>query len=42
MEKRVIVKTLAHCGNNKSEAARVLGIAEKSIYNKIKKYGLAQ
>ncbi len=41
IEKQVIIETLKYCNNNKSEAARVLGIAEKSIYNKIKKYQLS-
>ena len=42
VEKRIIAQTLKSYGNNKSEAASVLGISLKSIYNKIKKYGLNQ
>lgn len=40
IERLAIKHTLASCNNNKAEAARVLGIAEKSIYNKMKKHGL--
>lgn len=40
VEKAAIEATLQLCGNRKAEAARVLGIAEKSIYNKIKRYGI--
>ncbi|MBC2603341.1 sigma 54-interacting transcriptional regulator [Puniceicoccus vermicola] len=40
IEKAAIEQTLALCGNKKSAAAKMLGIAEKSIYNKVKKYGL--
>ena len=40
IEKLAIRQTLEHCGNNRSKAARMLGIASKSIYNKINKYGL--
>ena len=38
IEKRAIVETLELCGHCKSEAARMLGIAEKSIYNKMKRH----
>lgn len=40
MEKIAIENTLKHFDNNKSLAAKTLGIAEKSIYNKMKKHGL--
>jgi DNA-binding NtrC family response regulator len=40
LEKLAIQQTLELCGGRKAEAARLLGIAEKSIYNKIKKYEL--
>jgi len=42
IEKLAIEQTLHLCQNNKAKAARILGIAEKSIYNKIKKYGLGK
>lgn len=35
-EKRLILKTLAHVGNNKAEAARRLGLDPKTIRNKLK------
>ncbi|MCH6258098.1 sigma-54 dependent transcriptional regulator [Puniceicoccaceae bacterium K14] len=40
IEKLAITQTLEMCHNNKSETARILGIAEKSIYNKMKKHGI--
>ncbi|MDP0491330.1 MAG: sigma-54 dependent transcriptional regulator [Verrucomicrobiota bacterium JB023] len=40
LEAEAIKQTLAASGGNKSEAARRLGIAEKSIYNKIKKLNI--
>ncbi|UCD57314.1 MAG: sigma-54-dependent Fis family transcriptional regulator [Candidatus Hydrogenedentota bacterium] len=39
-EKAFIAATLAYLNGNKKEAARVLGISRKSIYNKMKKYDL--
>ncbi len=40
VERRAIVETLELCGQRKAQAARVLGIAEKSIYNKMRRHGL--
>lgn len=40
IERLAIQYTLHSCQHNKAEAARILGIAEKSIYNKMKKHGL--
>lgn len=40
VEKEAILQTLEVCGGNKAETARTLGIAEKSIYNKLKKHGI--
>jgi DNA-binding NtrC family response regulator len=34
----MLLKTLARCGNNKSRAARVLGITSKTIYNRLMRY----
>lgn len=40
LEQRAISDTLALCGGNKREAARRLGISEKSVYNKLHRMGL--
>lgn len=37
IEKRALLDTLQHCQGNKREAARMLGIDEKSVYNKLKR-----
>ncbi|MEM1059234.1 MAG: sigma-54 dependent transcriptional regulator [Verrucomicrobiota bacterium] len=39
LEKRALDQTLELCGGNKAKAARMLGITEKSIYNKLKRHG---
>jgi DNA-binding NtrC family response regulator len=39
-EKELILKTLERAGNNKAEAARQLGVDVKTIYNKLKSYGI--
>ena len=41
IEKSAIMKTLKAHGGNKSAAARVLGIAYSTLYEKLKKYGLS-
>jgi two-component system, NtrC family, response regulator AtoC len=40
VEKRLIIATLAHCGGNKSKAARQLQIGLKTLYRKLEAYGL--
>jgi two-component system response regulator HydG len=40
IEKEAIVATLEATGQNKSEAARRLGISRKTLHNKMKSYGL--
>lgn len=40
IERAVIVETLHACGGNKAKTARQLGLSEKTIYNKIRHYGL--
>ena len=38
LEKRAILETLEACDGNKAETARLLGITEKSVYNKLNLY----
>ncbi|MBD3333707.1 AAA domain-containing protein [candidate division GN15 bacterium] len=40
MEQQLIEKVLEQTGGNRKEAARRLGIGERTLYRKIKKYGL--
>ncbi len=40
VEKAAVSKALARAGGNKSEAARLLGITRRTLYNKLEKYGL--
>ncbi len=40
VEKRILLATLAHCGGNKSRAARMLAIGVKTLYRKLEEYGL--
>ncbi|HEY2346639.1 MAG TPA: sigma-54 dependent transcriptional regulator [Xanthomonadaceae bacterium] len=39
IERRVLLKTLAWCDNNKARAAQMLGITAKTIYNRLAQYG---
>jgi DNA-binding NtrC family response regulator len=39
-EKGLILRTLACTGNNKTQAAQVLGISLKTLHNKLRRYGL--
>lgn len=36
----MILRALATTGDNKSEAASLLGIGERTLFNKLKKHGL--
>lgn len=38
VERAVVLNTLTHCHNSKREAARVLGVSLKTIYNKLLRY----
>jgi len=38
IERHAILQTLAACHGNRTGAARMLGISEKTIYNKLKQY----
>ena len=40
IEKEKILNTLRECGQNRSQAAEKLGISRKTLYNKMKTYGL--
>jgi DNA-binding NtrC family response regulator len=40
MEKALILKTLAECGNNRTHAAKALGISIRTLRNKLKEYRL--
>jgi DNA-binding NtrC family response regulator len=39
-ERELLLRTLERTGNNKAEAARQLGLDVKTIYNKLKSYGI--
>lgn len=38
IERRMLIKTLAHFNDDKTKAARVLGVSVKTIYNKLARY----
>jgi DNA-binding NtrC family response regulator len=38
VEREMLLKTLARCGNNKCRAAKILGITSKTIYNRLLRY----
>ena len=40
LEKQAIIDTLARTDNNREKAAKILGIGERTLYRKIKEYGL--
>jgi len=37
-EKALIELTLEHTGNNRTKAAEMLGISQKTLFNKLKEY----
>lgn len=41
MEKELILRTLTHCGNNRTHAAKLLDISVRTLRNKLKEYGAA-
>ena len=41
VEKRHIVKVLAHHNDNRSRTAKALGISRATLYEKLHKYGLS-
>lgn len=40
VERQVILSTLAHCGQHRERAAALLGVSLKTLYNRLKSYGL--
>jgi two-component system, NtrC family, response regulator HydG len=40
IERMFITDTLAFTGGNREQAAQLLGIGERTLYRKIKEYGL--
>lgn len=40
MERQAIVTTLAATGNNRTRAARTLGISRRALYNRLRRYGI--
>ncbi len=41
VERRMILCALEHAGDNRTQAAKLLGITRRAIYNKLKKHNLA-
>jgi two-component system response regulator AtoC len=39
-EKRALERALQHCGGNRSQAARVLGVSRSTLYAKLQEHGL--
>lgn len=39
-EKQLIIRTLKHCGGNKSQAARILGLRSNTLHYKLERFGL--
>ncbi|MGH8579983.1 MAG: sigma-54-dependent transcriptional regulator [Gammaproteobacteria bacterium] len=39
-ERRLVLATLEHCGNNKEKTATMLGVSVKTLYNRLRKYGM--
>jgi len=41
VQKQAILETMTFCGGNKQQTAKILGISEKTLYNKLKDYELS-
>ncbi len=40
IERTALLETLESCGQSRAQAARLLGVSEKTVYNMMKRYGL--
>ena len=40
MEKEAILEALRRCGDNRTKAARILGVSRRTLYNKLEEHGL--
>jgi len=40
MERDMVVKALRQAGNNRSQAARLLGITRSQLYSRLQRHGL--
>jgi two-component system response regulator AtoC len=40
-EREAVVDALAHANNNRSLAARILGVSRRTLYNKLEELGLS-
>jgi DNA-binding NtrC family response regulator len=41
VQKEYVLKTLVHCANNKTLAARMLGLSRKTLYDKLARWGVS-
>lgn len=39
IERQALLATLKACGGNRAEAAQMLGVSERTVYNRLKEYG---
>ena len=42
LEREAILRTLAHCNGNRAAAAKMLGLAERTLYRKLRLYGASR
>jgi two-component system response regulator AtoC len=40
IERKEILDALARCGGNRTKTAEVLGISRKTLFNKLREYGI--